>query len=628
MKYTLSTILFITTLTLFQMRLCAIETPSSEEDRKWQMINDLKVIKHHYEVSYAPLAWKKSYWNWDIDIAYKEAKKKILSTPSITSKQFHQILRTFVNSMKDYHVDISFYSTETSSLPFGVKGVNGRYFVSWIDHLRLPTSHFRISVGDELLSFDGEPIAAIIERIKNEGGKFANPDTDNALAEVRLTRRKGSSGDIVPKGALLATFQSAKNQKKSTYQLRWSHQPEHIYNRSDVSPSIDLLDAFFPKQQNLSQPMDFIHAKVGEIQMMNPLLKSEMGSTDRGLGARKSFVPVLGEIVWNFNENPDFSEELYEGGGIIDWVAYIYQHANGKQIGYIRIPHFTGDEIDSAVFGKIVTYMDKRTDGLVIDQLHNFGGYVDFQYQLSSILVTDTPFRAPYHQIKITQKEVLDAYESLKILNLLEASSNAREWNHQRKGQFSEEDENQSSKEEEYSGELINHQWLLHVKAYFEFILEEWSAGRTLTNPTPILGVDRINGHPKYRYTKPILVLINEMDFSGADFFPAILKDNERATLFGNRTAGAGGYVYSFQFPNSHGIASCTYTASIAERANEKKIENIGVLPDIPYTLSVEDVQNNYQEYVNAVNQAVDSLYVIPKDVDAKPISLPDNQIE
>ena len=89
---------------------------------------------------------------------------------------------------------------------------------------------------------------------------------------------------------------------------------------------------------------------------------------------------------------------------------------------------------------------------------------------------------------------------------------------------------------------------------------------------------------------------------------PAILQDNKRAKLFGSQTAGAGGYVHTFEFPNCHGIAKCSYTASIAERINLRKIENLGVTPDIEYQITAEDLQKGYQGYVDAVNQAVQTL--------------------
>jgi C-terminal processing protease CtpA/Prc len=82
--------------------------------------------------------------------------------------------------------------------------------------------------------------------------------------------------------------------------------------------------------------------------------------------------------------------------------------------------------------------------------------------------------------------------------------------------------------------------------------------------------------------------------------------------LFGSRTAGAGGYVFAFEFPNTHGIAMCSYTASIAERTNQQKIENLGVSPDVPYEVTLEDLQNSYEGYIKAVNQTVQGLLEQP----------------
>ena len=47
----------------------------------------------------------------------------------------------------------------------------------------------------------------------------------------------------------------------------------------------------------------------------------------------------------------------------------------------------------------------------------------------------------------------------------------------EKKGKYSEKDEKYTSQEIESHDEQENYQWLLHVKAYFEFIIDEWNAG-------------------------------------------------------------------------------------------------------------------------------------------------------
>lgn len=608
---------------------------SMEDYRKKQMIEDLEVIKHNFEAGYAPIAWKKEKVACDLGTAFENARNQILSTPGITTKQFHNILRQFVNTTQDYHVDVMFYSTEAASLPFSVRGAEGRYFIDWIDALRLSPSYYPVHVGDELIQFDERPIADVISELAAQCGKKANEKTDQRLAEIKLTQREGMTGDLVPKGPVMISTRSAATGKVESYQLHWTYTPERIANPLDFLESLNFYSGFF------WEPKEEPKLEIPQVKMASPLHEAyAMKSADRagGLGAKKSFLPPLGETLWEIKDAPKEEDESLDY-----WNAYVYRHPNGKSIGYIRIPHYHESQNLVADFGKIINILDEKTDALVIDQVHNFGGFVDYMYQLASILAIE-PLKAPYHRIKITQKEVMGAHNTLELIKLIdmlmfnpdfkeEPSKDKKEKEGEDKkegeekkegddvkkeGEDSKNEGDDSKKEGEDSKKeegkekkkenLLNYQELMFLKSYYELILEEWNRGEFLTRPTPILGVDRINPHPKYHYTKPILILIDEMDFSGGDFMPAILQDNRRAVLFGSKTAGAGGFVTSFQFPNPNGIWLCSYTGSIAERPSLQKIENVGVTPDIQYQITPSDIQGGYQGYVNAVNEAVQQL--------------------
>jgi C-terminal processing protease CtpA/Prc len=157
-------------------------------------------------------------------------------------------------------------------------------------------------------------------------------------------------------------------------------------------------------------------------------------------------------------------------------------------------------------------------------------------------------------------------------------------------------------------GYPLNLQTVKFILAHLNFLIDEWRAGKTITDPYHTMGPDQINPNPDATYTKPILMLINQLDISGGDFVPAILQDNGRATLFGTRTSGAGGYVYSAPLSSRFGVASFSYTASIAERVNCEPIENLGVSPDIEYQLTEDDLRYGYEDYKEAINEAVLSL--------------------
>ncbi len=102
-------------------------------------------------------------------------------------------------------------------------------------------------------------------------------------------------------------------------------------------------------------------------------------------------------------------------------------------------------------------------------------------------------------------------------------------------------------------------------------------------------------------------MLTNALDFSGGDFFPAIMQDNRRATILGVRTAGAGGIVKSFPI-GQFGVGEVGATSSLAQRPNGRPIENLGVTPDIPYELTARDLRTGFAEYRYAILKALHDL--------------------
>jgi C-terminal processing protease CtpA/Prc len=328
--------------------------------------------------------------------------------------------------------------------------------------------------------------------------------------------------------------------------------------------------------------------------MISPLAKQLMSdgleaSHPYSIGYRTSYLPALGEKIWESTKESLFS-------------AYIFRSPKNKLIGYIRMPNYVcsiqdegrSESKDTAEclkeFAEVMAKFEKVTDGLVIDQLNNPGGSVFYLYALASTL-TDQPLFAPRHRMAVSQENV---FEGISNIPELEKVTN--------------DEEAKKLVGESLEGYPVSYQVVQYIIQYFRFMSDEFKAGRKLTTPYYIWGVDQINPHPTSRYTKPVLMLVNSLDFSGGDFFPAILQDNKRITVMGTRTAGAGGYVGQLSYPNLFGVASFSLTGSIAERINKRPIENLGVTPDVPYELTVKDLQDGYKDYLKSIRKQIDSM--------------------
>jgi hypothetical protein len=161
---------------------------------------------------------------------------------------------------------------------------------------------------------------------------------------------------------------------------------------------------------------------------------------------------------------------------------------------------------------------------------------------------------------------------------------------------------------EEIQGYPVSFELVQQFLRHHYFLLDQWNEGNNLTDYEYMFGIDTLLPNESIHYSKPILILINHLDLSCGDLFPAIMQDNKRATLLGRPTAGAGGYVVGHHFPNLFGIATFKYTGSIIERVDHTLIENVGVTPDIIVELTARDLAEGYPDYAASIHEAVGHL--------------------
>lgn len=548
---------------------------------KQQMLRDLDFIHYIFMTNYAPTMWKNHHFGWDLDKQIQEAKGKVRNKNKLSVSDYHVIVNEFFRSTRDYHVGVQFYSTEHSSLPFTVKSAEGRYYLTYIDRSLLPQNFFPAEVGDELVLFDGKPTDMVVKQIKKEAlfndGTITgdgNDRTDQAKAEERLTFRFHGDNTI-PKGSINVAIKKKNADILTHYTLSWQHTPEKIpentfanFNKGFVTPKAAALTKVAPLQDSIAK-----HSKIRMAPAFWNPERSRSQSSEANLhtsGARKSFIPRLGPVLWEIGSSNPFD-------------AYLFESPEGKKVGYVRIANYDGDDHEVKYFAEIIRYLEANSDALVIDQVNNPGGSVYYLYALASML-TEKPLELPKHRMAITQSDILNATTLIPYLENIKYDFHAK-----------------MVLDADWCGYPITAEIAKSLLEHSHFIINEWNSGKAVTKPYHIAGIKTIQPSSETQYTKPILLLTNEMDFSGGDFFPAILQDNHRVTILGSNTAGAGGCVQGLSYPNILGVSGFQYTSTLAERSNNNPIENLGVQPDIEYHLSAYDFQNNYSEYVNII---------------------------
>ncbi len=256
------------------------------------------------------------------------------------------------------------------------------------------------------------------------------------------------------------------------------------------------------------------------------------------------------------------------------FTAYYYPTKKGN-IGYLRIPHYSFKDRALAFrqYEFAVNVLQKNTVGLVIDQDHNCGGSVEFLHQLLSLFM-DQPF-APMQFELLASKAAFQSFSKWIT------------------------DANQYTLSHENSSRVI------------ELVKDSWlNTHNFLTPKTSITGEEIRHPH-SIRYTKPIVVLMDELSGSGGDAFPALLGGYGRAKLIGTRTMGAGGHVESLT-PLTNSQIKVDITRSLFYRPDGVAVENNGAIPDIEYKTTINDFKYGHQEYQKFFTEKIMELVPTP----------------
>ncbi|MGH9722356.1 MAG: S41 family peptidase [Bryobacteraceae bacterium] len=544
-----------------------------------QKIGDFQSLAALFAKQYAPYEWKRDALGFDL-LKIGPWLDRVRATRS--DLDFYEVMLDYVASLNDAHSVYTVPSNFLATLNFTTDIYDGRVLIDSINRTRLPAALYPFQAGDELVSVDGAPVEQLIEQFLKYSTS-ANPRSTRRNAAGRITSRPQSrmphAVDVADEASVVIRRQSGDLE---TYAIAWTKTglpltvvgpvltPKPV-NASAASSSERMSSERMSSEEMSSEEAPDYMAVLRQLQRC----EIQAPLTILGLGARSPiFAPPAGFVQRLGRVQADF---FYSGTF----------EAEGYKIGFSRIPSYSPPNAAAALqqFRTEIAYFQANTGGLVIDEMRNPGGSLSFLNSLTQ-LVIPYRYRTVGFQVRATSEWVVSVSRSLENAR----AQNAPQW----------------------VQDLLGHIKSDMVTANSEM------RGRTGSLPIDDVTLDRDpargpNGE-LLAYTKPLVVLMDEMSASGGDIFPATLQDNGRGLLFGFRTMGAGGSVVTLAAGTySEGVTGMTQTlierklpVVTADYPAAPYIENIGVRPDVELDyMTKENLLQNGRPFVNAFVQAI-----------------------
>ncbi|MEQ1876138.1 MAG: S41 family peptidase [Bdellovibrionia bacterium] len=498
-----------------------------------ERLSDFNQLVGMIKSGYGPVKYKQSALGIDINKLSVQYTEKIKAVK--TNGDFYYLMVEFVAEFKDSHFSAAVPTTHGANLPFTTDLVEGRVLVDAIDRSKLDEATFPFSRGDEILEVDGVSIGDVLKALARRRG-MGFEQSALRYAAMSITSRAGTVFNV-PTGEVTFKIRRGISTVIESVKLKWNVKgaPLDESGPMEVKP-------FASFGSNAGRNYDMLTVDIGERRTEKDF---------RCSGSTRIAIPEGATVIMKTPEAP--------------FVAYYHPTTKGN-IGYLRIPHYypmnelTGKpeyEERFAQYEYAISVLEKNTVGLIIDQDHNCGGSVDYLHRMVGLFVPGS-FKPMQFQLLASKQEYMDFSKYVEETPKFSIAFES-------------------------------------VKKVVELIRSNWVAGKHMTPVTSIDGIEALH-HNHIRYSKPIVMLIDEMSGSGGDAFPSLLQGYKRAKLLGTRTMGAGGHVVE-QAPLHYSRLMSRMTKSLFYRPDEVAVENNGAAPDVPYTITRDDFMYGYKNY-------------------------------
>ena len=509
---------------------------------------DFRYLASMYATYYAPTDWKKQLFEVDVRAIQPWLDRAARTT---TDLDFYEVCVAYVASLNDTHDTFYLPSDFSATLGFATDLYDGVLLVDSINRTLLPVKDFPFTVGDRLISVDGSDVELLLKDFAvyaNSG----NPRSTKRLSASRITTRPQAlmphATDVIGQSATVVI--ERQSGARETYTIPWTVSGTPLTVGPVPSPKV-------ARSKTLAIPQPLPE---GEPDYMTELLKAQWSGVIHpenvglnGYGSRSPlFINAMPAAGFTRRLGSNSADVFYSG-------TFKYEDLT---IGYIRIPSYSPASTTTALaqFEKEIAYFNDNTDGLIVDEMRNPGGSLCYGENIAARLIPDY-FRATGFRLRPFWTRILAFYNS---------------WI--------------SAKATGAPGAVID-----QYEMVFKAMMAANSDGRLVTDSLPLC-TSSLTRAPfmdadgnVLSYKKQMMMLIDEFSTSTADSVPGMIRDANRAVLYGMRTNGAGGNNTEMDAGvYSEGAAGMTLALQTRKERHlnggypyTDLIENTGVWPDL-----------------------------------------------